>query len=880
MGVRPEYFMATGPDSPYYTTGARRPLPAGSDERLQAEELPAGWLVQQWTVWEGWTPRDWRPRLQGWKIHVSASVDCAVETLRRVTRICVRHSVAFKFLPTESFLAETNGKQADRGSSGKFVTIYPDDDGQLAELLAELEEALAGQQGPYILSDLRYGGAPVYVRYGGIMALHYPDERDRPVSAVVAGPALTLTADDRKPRFSIPDGVELPECLRAAHERSRQGTESRLRDFKAVAALHFSNAGGVYKATLPDGTRRVLREARPHTGLDGRGRDAITRQRDEETTLRELQGIPGVQRLIDSFQAWEHRYLELEYVEGRTLSAWVVQHSAYDVRDGGARKRAFAERAEGIVRRLVDTVARIHAAGWCIGDLHPGNVIVTESDDVVILDLEDATRIDAERAVGFRVFEFCGPEELTAEQADWYAVSRSIMLMYVSDWELEVIAPAFWDEAMRRVRREFGDANADQLDEVLGRFPHPARHLLAPSETVGLWPSRPDAETAIQALDEGIEWSRQYSATGSFPGDCLQEGDVTESFGFGRAGVTWTRLRLGRPVPDGDLAALIRAADDAEPEATPGLLTGLAGIALALSDAGRHDAAAAAAGRALMGAQARHRLDLFGGLAGVLLAGFEVARAAGDDDLLSRVLATYERLHHGLRDGGSGLASLTHRRGLHFGLTGLALTDIAAHLAGGDPRPLDRAIERLADEVGACFVTSDGDMMVRDVDNNRALPYIEWGSAGVWAVVQVAERLSRQRLLDDDQRTAFARACSADFYVYPGLDHGRAGVMAVLSAAGDDQAAEVERQRDFLLDTVLHRDRMAFSAGDGFLRLSSDLATGAAGVALGLHCAHRRRPFDWLPLSAPTAGLLNSLPIPAADGLAPDELLTEVSSHG
>ncbi|MFT4297074.1 MAG: hypothetical protein QM582_16860, partial [Micropruina sp.] len=290
--------------------------------------------------------------------------------------------------------------------------------------------------------------------------------------------------------------------------------------------------------------------------------------------------------------------------------------------------------------------------------------------------------------------------------------------------------------------------------------------------------------------------------------------------------------------------------------------------------------AAAAAGRALAGAQARHRLDLFGGQAGVLLAGFEVARAAGDDELLARVQGGYQRLHRSLRDGGSGLASLTHRRGLHFGLTGLALTDIAAHLATGDPRPLDRAIERLADEVGVCFVTADGDMMVRDVDNNRALPYIEWGSAGVWAVVQVAERLSRQRLLDDDQRTAFARACSADFYVYPGLDHGRAGVMAVLSAAGDEQAGEVARQRDLLLDTLLHRDGMGFSAGDGFLRLSSDLATGAAGVALGLHCVQHRRPFDWLPLSAPSAALLNSLPVPAADGLTPEELLVEVSRHG
>lgn len=181
MGVRPEYFMATSVDSPFYGAPRRVDEMLGAGERLQTEELPAGWLRQAFGVWEGWTPRDWRPRLQGWKIHVSASMACAVETLARTTRLCVERDVAFKFLPDEGKLADTNGKQADRGASGKFITIYPDDDAQFAELLEALEEALAGQDGPSVLSDLRYRDAPVYVRHGGIMALNMPDGNDRPI---------------------------------------------------------------------------------------------------------------------------------------------------------------------------------------------------------------------------------------------------------------------------------------------------------------------------------------------------------------------------------------------------------------------------------------------------------------------------------------------------------------------------------------------------------------------------------------------------------------------------------------------------------------------------------------------------------------------------
>lgn len=865
MPVRPEYILAAADDSPYY--GARRTMAellgrGRPGDSPQTEELPPGWLVRRWSGWEGWTPRDWTPRVQGWKIHVSSTPECAVETLARVTRICVRSGVCFKFLHEASALVDTNGKQHDRGASGKFVTIYPEDDAQLGLLLTELEDALAGQEGPYILSDLRYADAPVFVRYGGIMSLSFPDAQDRPVAAVTSGPELRLVPDQRQPQFLIPAGVALPDCLQAAYARSRTSLPSRLKDFKAVSSLHFSNAGGVYKATLPDGVVRVLREARSHTGLDARGRDAVTRQREEQAILTDLVGVAGVQQLVGSFWAWEHRYLELEYAPGRSLTAWVVQNSAFEGGPDGIKRARFAEQAVRVGAQLIDIVERVHARGWAVGDLHPGNVLVSDDLVVTLLDLEDATRVGAPRSIGFRVFEFCAPEELDAVEADWYAVARSLMLMYVPDWEQEIVAPGYWDEALARVGRLFGPAALNQIAAVCGRFRPVERHMLAPSVTVGLRAEPLQPREAITALDAGIEWSRQFSDAGSFPGDPTQEGDATESFGAGRAGVVWTRLRLGRPVPDADLDALERAARGEVRE--PGLYPGRAGLALALADAGRHAAAVAAARSALVESAARRRLDLYGGRAGVVLAAIETACATGDADLLAEALAANERLQRGVVAGTSPWDDLTHRRGYAFGLTGLALTDLVAHCADGSLRPLDRAVDRLRDELAACIVTKDGDLMVRDVDNNRALPYLEWGSAGIWGVAMAAERLSAQRVLTDSQRIAAVRACSSDVYVYNCLDHGRAGIMAILAAGGPETVAEVDRQRTMLLANLLGSDDLALTAGDGFIRLSSDLSTGAAGVALALHCAEGEDPFAWLPVTRETARNLAALPAPVS----------------
>ena len=100
MAVGIEYYQAATKNSPFY--GRLRDLAEMArvpNRRLQKVELPAGWLVHKWEGWEGWSPWDWKPRMQGWKIHVSATPSCAEETLSRTTEVCVRAGVSFKFLP-------------------------------------------------------------------------------------------------------------------------------------------------------------------------------------------------------------------------------------------------------------------------------------------------------------------------------------------------------------------------------------------------------------------------------------------------------------------------------------------------------------------------------------------------------------------------------------------------------------------------------------------------------------------------------------------------------------------------------------------------------------------------------------------------------------
>ncbi|WP_278260310.1 hypothetical protein [Nocardioides convexus] len=140
---------------------------------------PAGWRRGADREWVTLLPAAPLPR-QGWKIHVSATPDSAEHVLATCWDYCVAHEMAFKFLKSTECLLARSSKYADRAGSGKFVTIYPVDEDQLATVLEELGALLDGQPGPYILSDIRWRNGPLYVRYGAFEPVQPAHLRGRP----------------------------------------------------------------------------------------------------------------------------------------------------------------------------------------------------------------------------------------------------------------------------------------------------------------------------------------------------------------------------------------------------------------------------------------------------------------------------------------------------------------------------------------------------------------------------------------------------------------------------------------------------------------------------------------------------------------------------
>ncbi|MBB5157699.1 class III lanthionine synthetase LanKC [Saccharopolyspora phatthalungensis] len=805
-----EQHRSSGPQDDY----AQRLSEPGDD---WAESAPGTWRMLR--------PRDVDLPDQGWKIHVSATMDNAERVLSTVHEYCLRERVAFKHLRSPGVLLARNAKYAPRSASGKLVTIYPLDERQLERVLTQLSEQLRGERGPYILSDLRYGSGPLYVRYGGFAERWV--ELDGTRVLAILRPDGVLVPDKRGPSFSTPDWVAVPDCLTESLNARKGGDPASL-PYRVTSSLHFSNGGGVYRAVRhADDEQVVLKEARPHAGLDRDGTDAVARLHREHDILLRLKDIDGIPTAHELFPVWEHTFLAMDLVPGIPLGSWLArtyplirQHAdEQDVADYTRRAVALLERVE----RLLD---RVHERGVVFCDLHGLNVLVDEDDNVALIDFEMASAEDASRpalgAPGFRA-----PKDRTGVAIDRYALAALKLWIFLPMIPLLELEPG---------------KLAGFVDMIERRFPLPAgygdaiRNELRSADTVvsttELDQPDPDWGVARKGLAEAILGSATPERDDRlFPGDIEQFRVGGIGFGYGAAGVLHALDVAGMGRYPEHERWLIDAVRRTQPT-RPGFLDGAHGTAYVLENFGHHDEADALLDSAEpLVAQTRDH-GFGAGLSGIALNLLHFAGSRGDREFRERARNLGDQLADALPlappPGDVG------RAGLLDGWSGPALLFTHLYDDTGDRGWLELADRALLRDLDECVTTDDGALQVRD-GAARTLPYLAVGSAGIALVAEeLATRHPEASCLQ--RQSDLLRGCVGEFVIHPGLLFGRCGLLAALAAAqrrAPDQvwADAISRHLAALgWHAIPYGEGGIAMPGNQLLRLSMDFSTGGAGV--------------------------------------------------
>ncbi|MFE6056131.1 class IV lanthionine synthetase LanL [Kitasatospora sp. NPDC056446] len=339
---------------------------------------------------------------QGWKLHVSAASLAGEDVLAAVVRVLAEDPCSFKFAAARERLRELNSRNSDRGSAGKFITVYPADDAQFQRLAAALDRATAGLPGPVVLSDRPYRpGSRVHYRYGAF-ALPAELGNDGEYRSVLRGPGGQRAEDVRGGSYRAPGWVRDPLRAEAAGEGAVGGRPGGGRPggvllagrYAVTAAVRHGAKGGVFLGReATSGTEVVVKQARAHIEVDRAGTDARDALRHEAALLDRLAGQDLAPRAVELIEQDDSVFLVQERIAGQPFGSWVSAR----LRRDGSPDVDWAE-AGPVAHALLDLVERVHAQGLVLRDLSPGNVMVRPDGSLRLVDLELAA--EAGRTAG------------------------------------------------------------------------------------------------------------------------------------------------------------------------------------------------------------------------------------------------------------------------------------------------------------------------------------------------------------------------------------------------------------------------------------------------------------------------------------------------
>lgn len=808
---------------------------------ISSRPLPPAWRRKWLGNWLVNIPPNTVIPQQGWKIHVSACLENANDIITTVWDYCTTRKVYFKFLPSEIAVLMRNAKYAPRGSSGKAITIYPADEAALERILVELDELLGGAPGPYILSDLRYGAGPLYVRYGGFAERFCLDSRGELVHAI-ENPAGELVPDPRPPVFTRPDWVHLPDFL-APHLAARNATTVEGLPCSVEEVLHFSNGGGVYAGTdNRTGERVVLKEARPHAGLAADGSDAVTRLRRELEVLRRLSGLGIAPEVRDSFELGDHYFLVEEFIEGTPLyTCCAKRHPLLVPYPNPADIAAFTSWALRILAGIERAVTAVHECGVIVNDVHMFNILVRTDDTVTLIDFEAASHVGEDRQRTLGNPAFLAPRDRAGFDIDRYSLACLRLAMFMPLTALFKLDRDKAAQIAAEIAEIFGVPDGF-LDEAVGEITREPGSLVVrqrrtPCETVGHHNEFSAGDWG--ALRHALVRAIRASATPDrddrlFPGDIEQFTTPGGGIGiaYGTAGVLFALSEAaGVRVPEYE-DWLVSAVAEPPKGSRLGCYDGLAGVAWVLSRLGYADAALRTAAICLGEHWDRLGSDLHGGLAGFSLAMLELGDATAESDLIKAGLRAAEIVAERRAPVGSGDDGRTYA-GLFHGASGRALLFIRLYERTADPGYLDAAEVAIAADLDQCVRGEDGALRVDE--GWRHMPYLGTGSAGIGMVVD--------RFLTHRDNDVFAEAAASIrdaarscFYAQTGLFNGSAGMILCLATHERRDPHIAAHVRRLARHAIPYADGLAFP-GDRLYRLSMDLGTGTAGVLLAMAAA-------------------------------------------
>jgi serine/threonine protein kinase len=839
---------------------------------LVREMVPSDWqFVRNNGVWFGCLAPEGKSTPsspQGWKIHVSSSAPSAKDVLKAVVPILSAECVNFKFSLDLRILSLMNSKRWVRQGAGKFITIYPVDEGQFIQLMEKLHHVTKQFQGPYILSDRRYKDSRVlFYRYGGIAPYSITSVKGVKTSMLISPSGETIP-DIRYPYFFVPSWTKDPFEGASTEGRQEQtnlgGVSLKNGRYLVKSALSYSNSGGVYVAEDTEtGRDVVIKEARPLVDSSG---DTVSLLKKEYRILSKIAHLKVAPAAVDFFQDWEHFFLVQEFIQGYSLSSFsarnnITLYTHPTLEDTEKFYRDF----KTIFLQLAKIMQALHESGIVFSDLSPSNLIILRDTlELKIIDFEGAHEIGVDQPATLYTPGFAYADQMFGSpstfESDYFSLG-AIMHFFLSPVnQIFLIHPRARYTFIENVTKDIGfpksicEVITALIDKAAEKRPAPGEviRVLEREEEVSVpnfAVNGPEADPIycdyVQGITEYILATATYDRKDRlFPADGRIFRTNPLSIAHGACGVAYAIKKIKNQAPEEALDWILARNKNRELY-PPGLYLGLSGIAWAMLELGLGEESRKVLSSTYDHPSLYNSFDIYYGVAGWGMANLRFYMEFQDEMYLQKA---EEAGVHLLKNAS------TDERGCYWsdgdeiplgyahGASGVSLFLLYLYLASGKERFLDAGLKAVDFDINnATYNPKGGGVSWRRVADkgNIVYPYWVYGSAGVgMAVLRYCRLLGEEK--HKDALDKIHNDTSRKYSVYPGFFKGLAGkgefLLDLYQFTGMschlDSAYKVATGISFF--KIDKKQGLAFP-GETLRRISCDYGTGSAGIGHFLH---------------------------------------------
>lgn len=834
-------------------------------------QLNGDWELVRRGIWINCIYSKQNMPIQGWKIHLSATPADSVKLLYVVAQFLFRHKVSFKFLLDKKILRITNSKAWHRGSSGKFMTIYPTDTIQFKWLLEELYLLTKDFCGPYILSDKRYKDSKVlYYRYGGIKLNTRLDITGHFIPVLVSPDGREIN-DIRAPYYILPDWVQdvFPE------DRENTDNIAGLNNGRYIVekALHFSNTGGIYIAYDNVSNQKVLlKEARSHVHVISESIDAIDMLNNEYRILKIIENCNIAPKPFELFKEWEHLFLVEEYFENYiSLRKYVAQDSIlYETRPTQEKVKSYMTRYMDIFKKLAWIIEVLHSNGIVFGDFSANNVLINPTTlDIKIVDMEGAYEYKGNLSFNLFTPGFADIRQINGDKpdfnSDYYAFGAVMLYVLTHINDVLELKPDVRGEVLREILKDF-DLSV-QLRQIINNllcknpskrkkpysFFNEAKSDIANNVGVIKFNRARYSKTILQpCISKMVQESCRFVKSHAdyqrkdrlFPSDP----DVFEtnplSLAHGAVGIMYALNKIEKKL-DFKMIDWVRQHEISCRNYPPGLFLGMSGIAWGLLEIGYVNEAEDIFAKTFDHPLLSSCADIYYGIAGWGMANLKFWLSTGKNIYLNNAEKAGEMLRFSAQKDEDKLCWPNQNKEIHIGFahgaSGIGLFFLYLYSATGNETYKKIALKALAYDLAQAVEMDNGGLTwARMNDSNKIFyPYWEYGSAGIGIVC-----LRYFQVLNDKQYIDLVEKiyvdCDRKYTIYPGRNNGLAGIgeflLDVFMVTKDKKYlnSAYKVASGLKIFAVHEQDGIAFP-GNGLVRISCDYATGISGIMLFLN---------------------------------------------